>query len=924
MAIKSSALSSSAFCHGDDKTLTLTTQTMIRAVVQKEIIKRHIRGEQIPSVEDELVSLLDAKGAKFENYIQQQISIDMWNKRISRYLDYFDREMAGKDLILEESLSEDDSVTLPIGEDREIEVIPSFDYAYIDGNDIYITKISTGRIPSGGPLSKSTGKRNRSDAYVLTQWAKHKYPGKNVIIEWDYLGDASSSQESQYMRDNRPYEFRNAKISQNEMTPDTLKKLEATLKEQIEDGSTQNCSPEDCATCAREQLCHFIEPPTPSQLEARDRGLMQVRLSQDQKDVVDFEEGKARVIAGAGVGKTLVISFRTCELIRKGYDPRKICLLTFTKNGALEMKQRVVRLLAGQEGILTDPSLITCTTINSFCQQIIEDHFQDLGYRQPPRIVPEEVNSGIINRVLSTYDRIPEWNYGFTGKLNRWQKTALSSAKKVFSDIKKNNWTIANNGLDSIYSPQSIAMIFQMYNDYMAQMKNRCFIDYDDQELLIFKLLEIKPDIFNEYGFEHIIVDENQDTSRREVDILNKMIDANSFKSFMAVGDDAQTVMGFRFEDDYNRNSIECFINFEDYYGLFQDFTLSENHRSSRNIINYANKVNETITDRLDKNLIATKDAGAPVDMHGFYSAKSEHKWIAEDIKRQIEEEGKDPADIAVLASDRYELESIASECTKIGVPTILMNPIPFKDNPRVKALQDFYDSYVHGTTRGLINYENVMQHGGLKNATSDELDEVIGRYKAQLNSEPISFDNFVELANKLDLEQKDECFQEFLTKIEYCRTERNPMKALEEFFDDFDKYGDASMYKREGQYESNVSLITVHSSKGLEWDTTYLTLSKFDNKKYHQFPSKYESEMNDVARKWFVGGSRAKEKLIVTGQYVLFHSLKEGVILNNYVKKSYELLDKVYGYNSMAFYEQQRLDKLEEQREREENTIER
>ncbi len=918
--IKSSALSSSTFCHNDESTLTNTTQPMIRAIAQKEIIRRSIRGEQIDDIKGELISLLDAKGAKFENYIQKQTAIEMWNRRIKRYTDYFNSEFANMELILPESLTEEhDKVSLELNDGKSIDVMPTFDFAYIgQDSNLHVVKISTGRIPSGGALSKTTGKRNRLDAYAIAKWARQNYPSHPLSIDWNYLGDATSAQEEQYMRANRPYAYRNAKIDSHFIDNKALNNLVDTFKEQVEEGQHKNCSPEDCAVCSRNQLCHFEEAPVPSQIEARDRGLMQVRLSQAQRDVVNFEEGKARVIAGAGVGKTLVISFRTTELIRKGYDPRKICLLTFTKNGALEMKQRVVRLLAGQEGILTDPSLITCTTINSFCQQIIEDHYQLLGYRQAPRIIPEELNSGIINKVLSTYGQISAWNYGFTGKVNKWQKNALTSAKQVFSDIKKNGWTLANNGLESLYSPEDIAMIFQMYTDYTFQMKNRCFIDYDDQELLIFKLLELKPDVFEEYGYEHIIVDENQDTSRREVDILNKMIDATSFKSFMAVGDDAQTVMGFRFEDEYNKNSLECFTNFEHYYGLFTDFSLTENHRCSKNIINYANKVNSVIEDRLDKDLIATKAEGEPVDMHGFYSAKAEYEWIANDIKAKIDA-GKDPSDIAVLASNRYELEAIASACTKKGVPTILMNPIPFKDNSRVKALCDFYDSFVHGTTQGLVNYDNALKHGALKNATTDELNEVIGHYKAELANVTRSIDSFIELAKRLDIEEKDECYQEFLTKIDYCKTERNPMKALDEFFDDFEKYGDTSTYKREGQYEANVSLITVHSAKGLEWDTTYLTLSKFDNKKFHQFPTRHEQEINDTGRKWFVGASRAKEKLIVTGQYVLSHSLKEGIVLNNYVKQSYEMLDKVYGFNSMSFWEQQQQDKREEELEREE-----
>ena len=128
--IRSSALSSSTFCHGDDATLTITTQPMIRAIVQKEIIKRHIRGEQIPSIKDELISLLDAKGAKFENYIQKQQAINEWTIRIERYLAYFDREFANTNLIFPEDLSESsDKVDIELANNTTLEVMPTFDFA---------------------------------------------------------------------------------------------------------------------------------------------------------------------------------------------------------------------------------------------------------------------------------------------------------------------------------------------------------------------------------------------------------------------------------------------------------------------------------------------------------------------------------------------------------------------------------------------------------------------------------------------------------------------------------------------------------------------------------------------------------------------------------------------------------------------------
>lgn len=882
----SAQLNAAGFCPLSGRTnISKTTQQFIRARAQKDICLRVLKGEPIPDIRGELESVMLAKGAVFENYEQKKSALNGYAVRISRYLDYAASRAEGVYVF-----PEDDALVVELlGE--EVRVL--CDYIRLTDDAAYVTKLRTGRASS---TAKARDKKD-NETYALHLLGQKLYPDKEIHVQYVYLGGTDARSERSEIEENRPFEYRGTHMLDIEIDYAKNNPYIAQLAETKEQG--RHCSPEDCAGCGSYNICHFEEPPISVGVEREIKPLENLRLTEAQRQVIDFDSGVARVNAGAGAGKTLVVALRTADLIRKGNNPEKICMITFTKTGAQEMKERTVRYLAGQEGLLEDPDKITTMTINAFCQTIVEAMYGDLGYTDKPRVIPEEVKSGIVNRILDTYPKIPEWKYGFTSsggngaKYRSFIKNALTDAKNIFADIKENNYTLLDNPYQNQYSAESLAYIFQMYSEFTAQMKRRNLIDYSDQLNDVFKLLEIHPDLFHQMGWEHIVVDEFQDTDPKQVELLNKMIENPHFKSFMAVGDDSQSVYGFR------GATPEVLVHFGDYFGAFTDFNLVENHRSSGNIIANANKINGLVEDRVEKDLIATKEDGVPVRVEGFYSQKSEYEWIAHDIADKLAQ-GMNASDIAVLTSDRYEISGIASELARLGIPSIAMNPIPFKQNSRVLAICDFYDSFKRGSTRGMLEYVNVLRHGALKNATAEELDQAVGSVRTELSRRAVTVENFLALARNLDEAGTDEAYQEFLEKISYART----MEELDEFFNDFEMYGDDSTFKREGHYDG-VCLITVHSAKGMEWDTTYLVLDKFDRTQFHKFhlTQKESLDKNETMRKWFVGATRAKKELITTGQYVLKHSMKDGVILNQFVHKAYELQDKVYGYNTTSFY---------------------
>jgi len=867
--------------------ITQSSDHITRALAQKNVLLRMLREEPIEDIQGEIDNLLISKKCTFENNVQKRQNLFIYKNRINRYLDFERCRMSqeGVQLIFPDNM---DKTVDFFGE--IIKAQP--DYFVRENGITRVVKIKTSRVPK----NKSEDIQ-KYESYALGLLGKKLFPNDRIIVEFNHLGDIDGKTERMAMT--KPYEDVN-KTQELLFDEAAEQYFQQKHSQELELGS--GCGPDDCAGCSMNNICHFEEPPISIDVMKEVKPISEIRLTNAQQRVIDYEQGVARINAGAGAGKTLVVAMRIVELLKKGYQPEDICLLTFTNAGAEEMTARVVQYCSGY-GIEVDPGKLTSTTFNAFCQNILNVHYEELGYSAPPRVLPEESRSGIINRILDQYPRIEEWNYSNSsaGKYNAWAKTALNAAKYLFAEIKKEGYTRENNPYEHQYSPVSLDLIFQMYNEFEFTLKMRNMVEYDDQLIKVFELLKVHPTLFEEIGYKHIIVDEFQDTDLPQIRLLNQIMDTTSFKSFMAVGDDSQSIFAFR------HTSPEYMIHFDEYFGRFDDFNLVENHRSAGDIIDFANKVNALNENRVEKDLIATKADGIGPQINGFYSQKSEYEWVAKQIIEDIEN-GKNPSDIAFLASDRTELTKMASILTEAGVPSILMNPVPYNQNSRVAALTTFYESFFEGSTRGLLDYKNVLMHGALKGANAQEMEALAEEFSEEIHNGDITLNRFLEYARALDEEKLDECYQSFMEKVEACQ---NTME-LSEFFRDFKLYGNDSRFKREGKYEG-VCLTTVHSAKGLEWDVTYLSLSKFDNEKYHTLANRFRtnSSKEETNRKWFVGATRAREKLVMTGEYVVKFTQRD-LVLNDYVKQAYDLLGKAYGYASGMYWETKEREKQE------------
>lgn len=875
----SSQLNKSGGCERNARSsMRGTSRDLILASAQKNVLKRILRGEPINDIAGEIDSILVSEGFIWENVEQRLENEENYEKRIRRFV----ASEGNKPKVFPEDFNDNDLVIDYFGE--EIEVKP--DYFIVRDDSVEVCVITTSAYTS------EADDLNRMEMYALGIAAEKLYPGKEVYVSRMHLRPSSTGELHAYQMDSHgnylyPYDYGSRTTGRCVSTTHFNESTKATYLAMHEEESQSTCSPEECARCSQYNICHYEPSPISIDVSATVRPITDIRLSAEQRAATEFEFGTARANAGPGGGKTLVTAIRIANLLSKGYEPEDFCLLTYTNAGADEMTARVMSY-AASNGIPLDPERFQSGTINSFCQNIIVSHYEELGYSAPPRILPEEKRKRIINDLLDKYPKIADWQYAqrtdsaFAN--GRFSKSALRKLSNVFAEIKRRQLTLAEGqeiGISFGLSQKDIVTIFEMYGEFSSILNTLNLLEFDDQLVLVDRLYTMNPNLFEEMGYKHILVDEFQDTDLPQIKLLQKMIDTSCFKSFMAVGDDSQAIFGFR------HTSPEYMINFENYFGRFTDFSLIENHRSTSNIVDLANSISEQSENRVDKDLIATKPAGNPPTIQGYYSAKQEVEAIAADIARRWVAGERD---IAVLMSERTELHAVAGALTKYGIPSVLMCRVPFVENSRVAALQTFYDSFSGKGTQGFADYQNVLLNGALAGATAQQIDETIERMAEDVMASDRGLSTFMEFANALDEEQTDPCYQEFLEKLNFCRT----VEELDEFWQEFKIYGKTSEFKREGKYEG-VCLNTIHSAKGLEWDTTYLSLSKLDKPALHARAS--ATERDETIRKFFVGATRARENLIMTGEYVLKMD-KNGAVFNDYVKMAHDLIGKPYAYN--------------------------
>ena len=904
---------------------------------KEEIALRLLQGEDIPNVIEELNATCLISGYKWENAKQQNTIMGIAYKDIERFVN---GDRRNKTFLC----NQDNIVHLPIlNEDINVKASYYTENQYA----INIVKVKgdkalpKGQVDSTGEL-KPIREDEQYETYALAMLGKkileerkeanlqadkegkpHPYTdaecNKQIIVEYDHLSDpyyGKGSPKQERLRNADYFNEESDKTFTTLVDSSFMNFFEKKREQDLENSYT--CSGNGCAGCGCNTACHYIEPPMVENVAEYSKSADDIKLTFAQRQAVNHFEGNMLINAGAGSGKTTVVSLRILNLIKNhNVDPSKIALLTFTNAASKEMSDRVQLYANADEQLKdVDVSNMWSGTFNKFCENIINEHYEELNYTRKPHVVSTTQKYAIINSIFNKYPKINGWQYNkitediTMPKNNQYidkktTKIAYLAFTNIIDKIKsEGNMDIID--LNPNYSDIDKTYIRMMYDEYNDLLKANNLMEFADEFIYINDLVEKNPTFFDDYGYEHIIVDEFQDTNPKQIEVLKKVQNNVAYKSLYCVGDFQQSIYGFLNATPENMAQS----NFERNFGSFTTVDLVENHRCNRSIIGFVNNVTEIyankMKDRLTyddddtvipRKLIAARDYGMAPEPEGFYTKKQQYKWIAEQIKHDIEL-GANPDDIMFLTSKNDDVLLMGSELTKIGISSILRCTVPIIDNSNVATAVNFMDSYLYDFQEGYFDYVNTLSHGKLFNASKDVIEENIKGLKDLLNSKEHSIDTLFEALDGLDPDAKDECYQEFLNNFKYCKT----LDDIDSKLGAFKMHGKEQTFKRESSY-AEVNLSTIHGAKGLESKIVYVDIGSLDSAKKHECNLKTnkteQKDYDETTRLEYVAYTRAKDKLVITAPYTCSYNSSTGKYhLNERLLNAYKAAGKVYGFN--------------------------
>lgn len=727
---------------------------------------------------------------------------------------------------------------------------------------------------------KDTGMMQCLELYAMLLYARSlAEPGERVNVCASYYFLRKNSDNSATKQFDQDF-FENKGVGNvvtmwEEYEPGEMTDLDRTFRPQFEeflDG--EEVSGNTCDGCDFQELCHYTRPP--KRLETEESLSVpagQIRLTRTQEEVVNFRRGIACVNAGAGAGKTTSIALRAANMIKETGRPEKICMLTFTNTGAEEMRDRIGKY-ARDIGCGKDISRLTSTTFHAFGYQIVKENYWELGFTEEPKLIDDIDRSAVIAGILKE-KVVPGLDYRNFYTNMKTCRGALAVAKKAFEIIKKEKLSAGDSDILHTFMPsgyfgfmdsfRSAEELLKLYQEYDRTLKSRNLIEYADQELLVFEILNRHPDYFVKAGYEHIIVDEFQDTNELQFELLKHLIDTPSFQSFMVVGDDSQSIFAFR------GSSPDYIIHFfQKLHAVGKQFNMVENHRSTPQIIEFANTINSYNEHRVIKDLEAVKPDGDRVRVSVFWKRGLDLGYAIETIKKE-HDRGTAYEDIAYIAFTRSELLKMGTMLTGQQIPWVMLNPEPMLENSRVLAALSLVKFICDpDATRNALIYLNAVWQGNLLKAETDqEVMQEIRKLDKAVNNlleapEEQQRGMFLQMLRSID--EEDEVYQSFIKMVE----QKQEFEEMLDYCRLFETYGSDQLHKREHSYPG-VVLTTAHSSKGKEWPVVINGLNQYHSKEIGK--RIHSPEFEERRRLLFVSATKAKERLYIVGQAAAYGS---------------------------------------------------
>lgn len=412
-------------------------------------------------------------------------------------------------------------------------------------------------------------------------------------------------------------------------------------------------------------------------------------LNPVQREAVECTEGPVMIIAGAGSGKTRVLTYRIAHLMKKGIDPFNILSLTFTNKAAREMKQRIAKIVGESEA-----RNIWMGTFHSVFARILRSEAEKLGYPSNFTIYDTDDAKSLIKTILKEQG-LDDKVYKPGSVLAR-----ISSAKNnlISAQAYLNNAQIQEE--DRMAVKPKMGIIYQIYS-------NRCFkagaMDFDDLLFNTNILLRDFPNILHKYQhkFKYILVDEYQDTNFSQYVIVKQL--AAAFRNICVVGDDAQSIYAFR------GANIQNILNFEKDYPELQVFKLEQNYRSTKTIVGAANAVIAKNKEQLKKNVFTDNAEGELIKVVRTESDNAEGTFVANSIFETKMNERAHNRDFAILYRTNAQSRAMEEALRKQNIPYRIFGGLSFYQRKEIKDLLAYYrlciNNHDEESLKRIINY---------------------------------------------------------------------------------------------------------------------------------------------------------------------------------------------------------------------------
>ena len=641
-------------------------------------------------------------------------------------------------------------------------------------------------------------------------------------------------------------------------------------------------------------------------------------LNKQQKEAVDCSLGNKLILAGAGSGKTKVLTCRVAKLIHSfDIKPSNVLALTFTNKAANEMKQRIENLLhISSQGLWFG-------TFHGICRRFLKIHWKEAGISEFFSILDSQDQHRIIKRVIKT--------------MNLDENLYDSKALQTFINSQK------DKGKRSDHSSSKNDTYRDIFKEYEGVCRQTNSLDFADLILTTYETLESKPELLNYYNkrFQHIMVDEFQDTNALQFNLL-KILNGEK-GSLYAVGDDDQSIYAWRGARSKN---IQLF---KDEFKDVETFKLEQNYRSTEKILNVANSLIENNQNRLGKNLWTTSTKGDPVYLYEAYNNDDESRFIMEKINLLVKE-GFKRSEIAILYRNNFLSRRLEEELNARRIPYRIYGGFRFFERAEIKDVIAYIRLAVNFSDN--VAFERIinMPPRGIGEKTMNEIRKYgkansISLWESIQNLDSLginrslnSLKSFIEIIHEISNLIKNTNLQSLVEKTiklsclksyygnqkgEEALSKEENLEELISHAESFQQNNfDSDDVVREfldnaaleaGEYQSKthedpVQLMTIHSAKGLEFPIVFLT-----GLEEGIFPNENKKETEDFLeeerRLCYVAITRAMKMLFITyadGRY--FHGSFQHLIPSRFINEiPDEMLENIKSVTHTAPHSKQK-----------------